>query len=296
MSEEKERLSAVLGSYQASEALLTALEQQEQPDPAAGQLWRARVDGTAVLVLVLRAFNHGVGEVVVATPGETPPAGSSVDHLVERTGVFRHLTLWPSLRGQLHQRVLDKMIENSETTLRLSALLASRAHHADAIVDELDPGAELLADLKDEFQTLQDARAVPLREAEPPKLASVLPGDARAQLSLVIRELAVPQQQAMELLRGLRELTRKQAEALEQELGLATGSLPAAGGIQRDLALEVEHPRWREEVRRRARDFGVSEVEGRISLAAEAYALAARESTTTPDWRQRLALIVAGQT
>ena len=73
------------------------------------------------------------------------------------------------------------------------------------------------------------------------------------------------------------------------------GSLPAAGGIQKDLALEVEHPRWRDAARRRARNLGVSEVEGRTSLAAEAYALAARESTSSPDWRQRLAIIVAGQ-
>jgi hypothetical protein len=295
VSENQDRLSAALSAYRAPESLLAARDQQEQPDLAAGQLWRARVEGTAILVLVLGTIGPGVAEVVVATPGETPPAGSSVDHLVERTEVFRSLTLWPSLRGQLHQRVLDQMFESSETTARLSTRLALPTRVGIAPVDVLDPGAELLAELRDELQTLQDAPAVPVRDSHAPKLNTLLPGDGRAQLTLVMEQLALPQQQAMELLRGLRELSQEQAAALEQHLDLAAGSLPAAGGIEKDLALEVEHPRWREAARRRARELGVTEVEGRTSLAAEAYALAARESTAAPDWRQRLALLVADQ-
>ncbi|MGN6299656.1 MAG: hypothetical protein ACTHN8_01010 [Angustibacter sp.] len=291
----EDRLSELLASYRAPEPLLAALEQHEQPDAAAGQLWRARVDRTALLVLVLTEFTGGAGDVVVATPGESPPADSAIDHLVEPTEVFGRLTLWPGLRGRLHQRVLDKLIERSDTTARLSAEVVAHDHDPAVPVAPHDPGAELLAELRDEFQTLQAAPGVPLRAADVPKLASVLPGDARTQLTTVMNRLGVSQQTAMQLLRGLSELTSAQANMLEQELGLPTGSLPATGGLDKDLALEVEHPRWRDAARRRAAHLGVSEFQGRISLAAEAYALAARESTTTPDWRQRLAIIVAGQ-
>ena len=289
MSAYQERLSGVLGSYQAPEPLRAALEQQHQPDVAAGQLWRAQIHGTAVLVLIVSEFTQGSGETVVATPGETPPVDSDIDYLLERTDVFRRLTLWPILRGQLHQRVLDKLIEHSDTTTRLSAMLASRETAAEAPVHAHDPGAELIAELRDQFEALQAAPAVPRREASPPRLADLLPGDARTQLTAVMDLLAVPQHQAMELLRGQRELSDEQARALERRYELTTGGLPTAQGIQEDLALEVEHPRWREATRQRAHDLGVSEVEGRTSLAAEAYALAARESTSSPDWRQRLA-------
>jgi hypothetical protein len=47
--------------------------------------------------------------------------------------------------------------------------------------------------------------------------------------------------------------------------------------------------------RRRAARTGQDEVSARVSLAADAYALAARESTAEPDWNQRIALLVAGE-
>lgn len=295
MSEPEDRLSATLSDYRAPDALLHAIDRQEQPDPAAGQLWRAHLEGTALLVLLLEAFADGSDEVVVATPGETPPDGSTVEHLVERTDTFERLTVWPSVRGQMHQRVLDVLIEDSAATRALSASLRTRPT-VEAPVDVLDPGAELLAELRDDLHALQHAPAVPVRRDIPAKLATLLPGDPEAQLRSLIGHLGIGQPAAMELLRGRRELTEAQARTLEHVLGLGSGTLPVAGGLVPALAAEVEHPRWRAAGRQRAQQLGVTEVEARTDLAAEAYALAARESSSTPDWRQRLAIIVAGQT
>ncbi|MFC3688870.1 hypothetical protein [Aquipuribacter hungaricus] len=294
MSEYEYRLSAKLSSYRAPDALLDALDRSEQPDPAVGQMWRAHVEGTALLVLLLDEFASGSLEVVVATPGETPPVGSAVEHVVARTDTYQRLTVWPGLRGPLHQRVLDVLIEDSAATQALSTTLRTRPR-AEAPVDVLDPGAELLAELGDDLHTLQDAPAVPVRPKNPAKLSSLLPGEPGAQLTLLIESLELGQPIAMELLRSKRELTDAQARSLEQRLGLANGTLPAAGGLEPALVAEVEHPRWRSAARTRARRQGVPEVEARTSLAAEAYALAARESTSTPDWRQRLSIIVAGE-
>lgn len=294
MSEPEDRLGAVLSGYRAPDALLRAIDRREQPDPAAGQLWRAHLEGTALLVLLLEAFADGSDEVVVATPGETPPVGSSVEHLVERTDTFERLTVWPGVRGQMHQRVLDVLIEDSAATHALSASLRSRPT-AGAPVDVLDPGAELLAELHDDLQALQHAPAVPVRPDIPGKLATLLPGDPKAQLRSLMEHLGIGQPAAMELLRGRRELSQAQARTLELVLGLGSKTLSVGAGLVPALAAEIEHPRWRAAARQRAEQLGIPEVEARTNLAAEAYALAARESSSTPDWRQRLAIIVAGQ-
>ncbi len=295
MSEHDDRLSAALGAYRAPEPLLAALDRAQQLDIVTGQLWRARTDGAALVVLVLTDFVSGTGEVVVATPGEAPPEGSSADHLVEITRVFRSLTVWPGLRGPLNQRVLDVMLEHSAASTALATSVRSGRLSTEPL-EVTDPGVELVAELHDDFEALQHARAVPVRSADAPALAAQLPGDPREQLTALMQLLAVPQHLAMDLLRGRRELTSDQARTLEQGLELSSGSLPQPDGVELALAVEVEHPRWREAARQRAAQRGVSEAEARTSLAVEAYALAARESGTTPDWRQRLALIVAGDT
>lgn len=295
MSPSDDRLRHVLSSYQAPAALREALSAADQPDVRAGQIWRARVDGTSVIVLIMSEFTAGAGDVVVATPGEAPPADSTMEHQRVATAVFRSLMLWPTVRGTLHHRTLDVMVEHSAT----STALAHRLRAAPRVValddDPFDSGAELLAELRDDLARLQAAPAVPVRTADPVRLATMLPGTAREQLEQIIEHLGLNQHEAMELYRGRRTLTAEQACALEIAIGVEPGTLPSSAGIDPDLALEIEHPRWRGATRRRAARTGQTEVAARTSLAAEAYALAARESTDDPDWRQRIALLVAGE-
>lgn len=294
MSQPDDRLHAALTAYQAPDPLREALAAANHPDVCPGQIWRAHIPGTSLMVLIVGDFVSGSGDVVVATPGESPPADSTIDHRPVTTDVFRSLTLWPTVRGALHHRVLDVMAEHSAT----STALADQLHPPLRVVpdeDALDPGGELLAELRDDLARLQAAPAVPRRtqDAEPRPLR--LPGTARKQLELLIEHGGVNQHEAMELLRGRRTLTPEQARPLEAAVGLEAGALPSTAGIDPELALEVEHPRWRDATRRRAAHTGQSELAARISLAAEAYALAARESTAEPDWRQRIALLVAAE-
>jgi plasmid maintenance system antidote protein VapI len=294
VSHSDDRLHAALIAYQASETLREALAAANHPDVCAGQIWRAHIHGTSLMVLIVGDFVTGSGDVVVATPGESPPADSSVDHRRVTTDVFRSLTLWPTVRGTLHHRVLDVMVEHSAT----STALADQLHPPLRVVldeDALDPGGELLAELRDDLARVQAAPAVPRRTEDTGRHALRLPGTAREQLEQLIEHLGVNQHEAMELHRGRRPLTPEQASALEAAVGLEPGTLLSSAGIDPDLALEVEHPRWRDATRRRAARTGQDEVAARISLAAEAYALAARESTADPDWRQRIALLVAGE-
>lgn len=295
MSPTDDRLHAVLGGYQTPAALREALAAADRPDVHAGQIWRARVDGTSVTVLIVSQFTAGAGEVIVATPGEAPAADSAIEHQRLATDVFRSLTLWPTVRGTLHHRTLDVMVEHSATSTALAEQLRSTPRVLTLDDDPLDPGAELLAELRDDLARLQAAPAVPVRAADPVRLAMMLPGTAREQLEQLIKHLGVNQHEAMEMHRGRRTLTAEQARALEAAIGLGPGTLPSSGGIAADLALEIEHPRWRDVARRRAARTGQAEVAARTSLAAEAYALAARESTKDPDWQQRIALLVVGE-
>lgn len=295
MSPSEDRLHAVLSSYQAPAALRETLAAADHPDVRAGQIWRACIVGTSVTVLILSDFTAGAGDVVVATPGEAPPAESRIEHERVATEVFRSLTLWPTVRGTLHHRTLDVMIEHSATSTALAQHLRSAPLVVSLDDDPLDPGAELLAELRDDLAHLQAAPAVPRRTADTGRRALLLPGTAREQLEQLIEHLGVNQHEAMELHRGRRTLTAEQARALETAIGLESGTLPSSAGTDPDLAIEIEHPRWREAARRRAARTGQDEVTARTNLAAEAYALAARESTKDPDWQQRIALLVAGE-
>jgi len=295
VSHSDDGLHTVLSGYQAPAALRQALAAANCPEVHAGQIWRARVEGTSATVLIVTDFTAGKGEVVVATPGEAPPADSAIEHRRVATDAFRTLTLWSTVRGTLHHRALDVMIENSATSIGLAQDLRSSPRLVTLDEDPFDPGAELLAELRDDLALLQAAPAVPVRTADPVRLAAMLPGTTRQQLEQLIQYLGVSQNEAMELYRGRRTMTAEQARALETAIGLELGSLPSSGGIEPDLALEIEHPRWRDAARRRAARTGQAEVTARTSLAAEAYSLAARESTKVPDWQQRIALLVAGE-
>lgn len=295
MSQPDDRLRAVLSGYQAPAALRETLAAANHPDVGAGQIWRARVDGTSITVLILSDFTAGTGDVVVATPGEAPPVESKIEHQRVATDVFRSVTLWPTVRGTLHYRALDLMVEHSVTSIGLAQHLGSTPIVVTLDDDPLDPGAELLAELRDDLIRLQAAPAVPTRTADPGRRTLLLPGTPREQVEQLMEHLGVNLHEAMELHRGRRALTAEQARALETVMGLEAGTLPSSTGTDPDLALEIEHPRWRDAARRRALRTGQDEVSARTSLAAEAYALAARESTKDPDWLQRIALLVAGE-
>jgi hypothetical protein len=246
-------------------------------------------------VLIVSDFSAGSGDVVVTTPGEMPPADSTIEYLRVVTDVFRSLTLWPAIRGPLHHRVLDVMLEHSATSTTLAQRLRSTSSTAVLEEDPLDPGRELVAELRDDLARVQAAPAVPRRAGNAGRAALHLPGTPREQLTLLIEHLGVNQHEAMELHRGRRTLTVEQARHLETALDLEPGVLPSSVGFDPDLALEIEHPRWRDAARRRAARTGQDEVAARISLATEAYALAARENSADPDWHQRIALLVAGE-
>jgi hypothetical protein len=267
----------------------------DHPEVRTGQIWRARIDGTSLTVLIVSDFVAGSGDVVVATPGEAPPDGSTIEHQHIATDVFQSLTVWPSVQGNLHHRVLDVMIELSATSTALAHNLRSAPRAVVLDEDPLDPGSELVAELRDDLARLQAAPAVPRRTDDAVRPGLRLPGTAREQLEQLIEHLGVNQHEAMELHRGRRTLTAEQARVLEIANGLQPGTVPSSAGVDPGLAVEIEHPRWREATRRRAARTGQDEVTTRIALAAEAYALAARESTKDPDWQQRIALLIAGE-
>src|SRR5574341_1147490 len=58
-----------------------------------------------------------------------------------------------------------------------------------------------------------------------------------------------------------------------------------------ELVAELDHPRWRPAVRRRADRAGRNETHARLEIAYGTYAFAARQTgaATTPSWRERLA-------
>jgi len=294
MSEQQDdRLRLLTSSYSAPDSLRTALTHHTVPEELRpGQLWRATWEDTSLLVLIVSHFHDGAGQAVVATIGEEPPTDSQVPVVTFKADTARSVTAWISLQQVLHQRVLEVLIEDSRTSR--SAATELWANQVKRLIDVFDPGALLEAELRDELNVLALAPGLRVASEHPRALKDLLPGDGGSRLQAVRDLLGVTQNDAMELLRGRNGLTEQQARILEQGLALPHGVLPTAGGLPNDVVMELEHPRWRPQLRALAFKKDLAEREVKEQIGAKAYALAARESSSTPDWRQRIELILRG--
>lgn len=292
--EHRAALQALVGGHAVAPSLREALARPSTPDPAAGQLWRASHGDTTAFVLFVSEVTDGSGDVVVCTPGLAPSPESALPALRAATEAFRSLTAWPSAHGRLHQRCLDLLIEDSDATRALGQR-AAQARVVELDADPVDPNALLLAELRDDLAALQAAPALPVARRKRQGIRQLLPGSASAQIALLRGALGLSQNDVMEVLRGHRGLTGEQARTLEAAAGLAAGSLPSGQDLDPGLVAELEHPRWREPLRRLARREGIDEHDARLRAGVRAYALAARESGPSPHWSQRLELVVSGK-
>lgn len=112
---------------------------------------------------------------------------------------------------------------------------------------------------------------------------------------MIVDTLHVPQARAMAIRIGKEPLTRDEALQLAAAANLAVDDILAAvAPLPNDLARELQEPRWRKPIRRRAVDG--DEDGARTQLGYEAYQLAARETGQgRQHWRQRLEAIVAAE-
>jgi len=257
------------------------------PEPEAGQLWRARWENVAQLVLVLDVVGDRV---------EVAPVSLDVDYADEHSVVLPEdatplaveAVVWLGLRRSLSMGVLDRslgLLAERWRDLRSSAGMNElrRGSRAGAA----DPRAEYRARLEDAFDVLAAATWVPIGSGA---LASMIRSAGLGAQELV-GLLDTSPQQALAVLRGRAAVTADQARQLSAEIGLAPEEVLAANpSLPTDLVARLDRPRRRAQVRELARRRRLSETEAWRAAAYGIWALAARQTgaRADPAWDDRL--------
>jgi hypothetical protein len=301
-------LLALAREAKAPDALSAAGRQQRFGDLsdrviAPGQIWRAAWDDDSVLVFVAGVENAEI----VAIPMTVDPGAEDQGALVlqpEATVFAIESTLWVDLRTTLPLRVFDEIIDQLPTAVtdwitcptrdpKDAAALGMRTGKSPSTA--FDRSRAVRAEIEDDLEALRAAPSLPIAKgAEVPTrtLASLL-GKAVDLRVLVdgLRHLGLDQPDVMSLLRGKRPITPDEVDAVARltqvdpkVIAEAVEPLPA------EFVEEVDHPRWRETWRQRARRDGVDESSARLKMSYEMYARAARQTgSSAPDWAARLA-------
>jgi hypothetical protein len=266
-------------------------------DVSAGQIrqayWR---ESTAALLIV------GVDESLArarAVPVALETGVEDTSTVVvegDASPLYGPIAFWPDAAAEIPFAVLDTLIASIPRQL-LEIITGATTHgdaagglrrgHADP---SLGSGAAMAIDeLFDAFEVLQNAPGLTLSAAAKPLAPLDVP------LPLIVDTLHVPQARAMAIRIGKEPLTRDEATQLATAANLAVDDILAAVvPLPNDLARELQEPRWRKPIRRRAVDG--DEEAARAQLGYEAYQLAARQTGQGQQhWRQRLEAIVAAE-
>lgn len=263
-----------------------------------GQVWRARWDEVSVLVLVLAVEDRNI----LAAPVTIDPSAED-DHSLVLEGsstVFGvETTVWAGLASMVPIRVLDRPVDEwgedlvrwtTHTAQGQSSAVPPGTQQGRAIQSELDPAAQLRAELADDLELLSQAPDLPVdtQDVTPRSLASLL--GANPPLASLCTSLGLPQPEVMKLLRGKTLLTPDQIEVIAGVTGLPSEKIASTvRQLPLELVVHVEHPRWRPTWARRAQRLHVSEAQARLTGSYEVFALAARETGGgKPDWDKRL--------
>jgi hypothetical protein len=301
-------LRRLAASVVAPEALTADGLRQRFGDPqgvevAVGQLWRACWGDVAVLALLVDAQPAAV----MIVPVTVDPPGEDENSLTldaKSTVLGQPATAWAGLSREFPLRVLDQLLDvvADEIVVWCQRIQAGRpaavpagARLGERISSPLEPAAEVRAQLEDELDLLAAASWLPVMDpaVERRDLRQLLGCDRDEEaLRLLVATLGVSLPEAVEIVRGRRPLALAQADALAPVTGQPVEVLLASvEPLPEELVAELDHPRWRPAVRRRAHRASRNETHARLEIAYGAYAFAARQTgaATTPSWRERLA-------
>lgn len=268
---------------------------QQTEDVAPGQIrqayWR---DASAVVVIVGVDDATAQSQVLPATlePGIEDSAAIVVE--TQASPLYGPITIWPHAATAIPFAVLDATIASiprplleiiNDASADERAGAGVRRGHADP---PLGSGAALAIDeMFDALDALQNAPGLQPRTEATPVVPLQLP------LPAIMNALQVPQPRAMAIRLGKEPLRFEEADKLAAAANLPVDDVLAAlAPLPEELRRELQEPRWRKHIRRRALDG--DEEDARSRLGYETYQLAARETGQGRElWRQRLEAVLA---
>lgn len=242
------------------------------PDPAPGQVWKARWAECVQTVLVVDVADVEFEAIPLSSDETLDGVGTVVLHAGEQPLEY-DVVAWRSLRCRLPERVLgdffgsvmpavlDRVESATPEGPRITSVIDERSQVSDAIDDRMHELASC-SWLPLVFRTINVGELAAARDIQPSKVAEALqvnPGAARA---ILVGDLAP---------------SPDQYERLASLLGVAVDEIAAAPPIDPDLAMELDRPVYRERLWEVGREAGArDEVEARLGAARAVLALAAR--------------------
>jgi len=262
-----------------------------------GQVWRARWDDVSVLLLILATEAR---DVLAAPVSIDPPAEDERCIVIDAssTAFAVEATVWADMAGSVPVRVLERAVDQWNETIADWILqrsgsggdLPQGVRPGRPISDEFGPSALVRAEIADDLDALVRAPGLPAATPGEQRqdLASLLRG--KLDLAALCAALDLPQPKVIRIVRGKEPLTTDQMAVVASITGLTTEQVAqSVRPLPLGLVVKAEHPRWRPAWQQRARTYGITEAQARLTASYGAYALAARETRGgEPDWDQRL--------
>lgn len=282
-----DRLRAAVEKARVPAAVIDALN-ASPPDPARGQIWRARWQDRNQLIL-LRTVNDDAVAAPVALDVALADDSAAILN-AEDTTLRLPMVQWPALARPVPIRILDRWV-GELTSVGASVLNPTPGEAAlpggRPVVSPVDPRAEYRAMLEDTMTELAEATWVPAGTG----VLGQLLRTADLGPAELTKALHVQPQQALALLRGQRPVTVEQAAILASlTRSPAEALIEANPPLPEDLVSRLDRPAARALIRRLADQRHVPEIQAWQDAGYEIFALAARQTGTdkTTAWDQRI--------
>ena len=256
------------------------------PPPTKGQIWRARWEHTASLVLVLEATRSTV-RVAVVTAEPKLADDAAVVLAADNTLLGAPLTVWDRIARNIPTCALDRFVGTLAATALRAGVRASET------VSPLDRRVEERARIEDMLGVLEMAAwALPSEHS----ISELL--EQTGMRSSLLEIPGLDTQEALLIARGQRPVSALLARSLA-----ALTDVPASMWLQANpqlpmaLVEELGQPAARARIAALARTRGHDEPEEMRATAYDLFALAARQTGVeqAPDWHQRLERYLEGQ-
>lgn len=247
------------------------------PRPQPHQVWRARWQSTATLVVILKADMDAVTAAAATTTPDLAD-NNAIVVTAQRSHLGVPLVVWDSMARQLPVRVLDRCLGSLD-----HAWSAGRRPHP--VLNAADRRNEERAVVQDRLDDLENATWVrPFRHS----LTQLLEQDDNAKLLLKLPGLS--REAALSIRRGRRALTDEQAAQMSVLSSIPAEEWLAAGPALPDSLVDaIDQPSERPRITRLAHERGLDEITARQEIAYDVYALAARQTgDAAEDWGARL--------
>lgn len=261
------------------------------PEPAPGQIWRARWGGVAEAVLLITAQGNAVETLPVTFDDEEADAGAVLVDKSDST-LDTGIVIWFDIQTTLPTRVLERHL--GSVSARLSNLDWSHLvdgmdglERGEELVYDSDPRRAVRAELEDRLEELSRADWLGAGSGE---LGQIL-RDAGLTPSALADTLDIPVQRSMSILRGQVAITQEEAERLSKAVGRTAAELLASNPVPpADIVSLLDQPGRRSQILMFAEKRGIPEIEARREAAFGTLALAARQTgdTKAPEWGSRL--------